>query len=60
MKKYILIQKFGSQLEEEHNSRKNCKKSLVISKVFVMSTFHIHFFCPFAPQLTYQVVDDTI
>jgi hypothetical protein len=41
MKKYILLQKFGSQLEAEHNSRKNCEKSLVILKVFVSITFYV-------------------
>jgi hypothetical protein len=60
MKKYILMQKFGSQLEAERNSRKNCEKSLVIFKVFVSITFHVHFFSSFSPQLSCQVVDDTI
>jgi hypothetical protein len=60
MKKYILMQKFGSQLEAEHNSRKNCEKSLVIFKVFVSITIHVHFFSSFTPQLSCQVADDTI
>jgi hypothetical protein len=60
MKKYILIQKYGFQLETEHNSRKNCEKSLVILKVYVSITFHVHFFSAFSPQLSCQVVDDMI
>jgi hypothetical protein len=60
MKKYILMQKFGSQLEAEQNSRKNCEKSLVIVKVFVSITFHDYIFSSFSPQLSFQVVDDTI
>jgi hypothetical protein len=54
-----LMQKFGSQLEAEQNNRKNCEKSLVIFKVFVSITFHVHFFSSFFPQLSCQVVDDT-
>jgi hypothetical protein len=60
MKKYILMQKFGSHFETEHNSRKNCEKSLVFFKVFVSITFHVHFFSSFLPQISCQVVDDTI
>jgi hypothetical protein len=55
----MLMQKFGSQLKVEHNSRKNCEKSLVIFKVFVSITFHVHFFSSFSPQFSCQVVDDT-
>jgi hypothetical protein len=60
MKKYISIQKFGFQLEAEHNSRKNFEKSLVSFKDFVSITFHVHYFSSFSPQLSCQVVDDMI
>jgi hypothetical protein len=43
-KNHILIQKFGSQLEAEHNSRKTCKKSLGIFNVFVNIASHVQFF----------------
>jgi hypothetical protein len=56
----MLMQKFGSQLEAEHNSKKNCEKSLVIFTVFVSITFYVPFFSSFSPQLSFQVVDDTI
>jgi hypothetical protein len=43
MKEYILMQKFGSQLEEEYNSRRNCEKSLIIFKVIVPAHLLLNF-----------------
>jgi hypothetical protein len=60
MEKYILIQKFGTHSEVEHNSRKNCEKSLIFFKVFVNIAFHIQFLRKIFPDLSFLVVDDPI
>jgi hypothetical protein len=46
-KKNILIQKFGSQLEADYNSKKSCEKSRVIYNVFVNIAFHVQVFTSF-------------
>jgi hypothetical protein len=56
MKKFILIHKFGTLLEAEHNSRKKCEKSLIY-KTFVDFSFHIQFFTSIFPEPTCQVAD---
>jgi hypothetical protein len=53
MKKYILIQKFGPQLEEEHKSRKNCENALAIA-------FHVQLFTSTFPELSFLVINNTI
>jgi hypothetical protein len=60
MKKYILIKKYGPQLEAEHISKQICEKFLFILKVFVNIPFHVQFFVSILPELSCLLINDTI